>query len=371
MRHIQASSKALIAKGVITTIALTLFIFSSPSYSQTELKLQEPLDQIDVPQTILSERTPGAEIYDRSSTTRHALEDLYTNQLILSKSLEKVENKLSYVDSLYSSVFTTISTILIGAAAIFAIGIWISARNSVKRNVTKIVETTFRSAVDSALAESYKEFSYTWYVFYENDFQDFLNRANDDPSASDVVRFRNMSQLVSSAVTVSEYGKNRLEKSKKTRLGRTTQMKSLAVELEQHWVYHRTADLLIKKKIGEYYGTEGAQIFSVYNYDQEILEVLKIADLLLENIENYRDLPDFQEVKWFDYKETACFCLAHLGKDDTEKERGKEGLRDLIRGKTPGRKFRRPSLEWRSKLFNEHNPAARLNLGLNSSVIQP
>jgi hypothetical protein len=56
---------------------------------------------------------------------------------------------------------------------------------------------------------------------------------------------------------------------------------------------------------------------------------------------------------WYNLRETAAFAMLHLGTVQ-QKTQARQIIKELIAGKTPGKGFERPPLEWRKTLWQEY-----------------
>ncbi len=123
---------------------------------------------------------------------------------------------------------------------------------------------------------------------------------------------------------------------------RKTDTRALAMYgcILNHLVYHRTAYVLCTGK------SDGMSATSLILNANECF-----------NLANNIEVQQYGQV-WFNTHETAAYSLITLG-DDSSKETGRQIIRDIFNGKTPGANFEKPSKEWLDRLLCDYFPKAK------------
>jgi hypothetical protein len=110
------------------------------------------------------------------------------------------------------------------------------------------------------------------------------------------------------------------------------------VKLKNHWVYHRTAELICMQR-------EGSTV------SQEMTDAL--IDCADECVRLARD--PRVGVLWYQLYETAAFAMLRFG-NEASQERGRKLIRQLFAGSLPNKDLPAPSVEWLRERFDEYCP---------------
>jgi hypothetical protein len=109
-------------------------------------------------------------------------------------------------------------------------------------------------------------------------------------------------------------------------------------KLRNHWVYHRAAEMICHNLHSP------VQTSKIVEAAEECLKLS--LDTRVEGL-------------WAELQQTAAVALIQLGDEQQSKENGRQVMRTLLMGRTPGPEFPRPPEEWLLEIWEECFPLSR------------
>ena len=186
-----------------------------------------------------------------------------------------------------------------------------------------------KQEADLTLAEACIQLAVPWWELYEKDFQRFLR----DPSPS----MKPNSDYVKAAKGLIEKGLTFINKVPKDYIAENVMAFHTYANLRNHMLYHWSVQIICDN----------------IDVSAGIPEIVEMAEECLNLSENKNSCPNL----WYELQQTAAFALLMLG-DQTSKGTGQKIMRDLLRRKTPGRKFEPPPEKWLKDIWDECFPSS-------------
>jgi hypothetical protein len=269
----------------------------------------------------------------------------------LQKQLRETETKLATDELGLSNYYfqllaLTLGTVLTLAGVVGALAAFLIQRvvtEKVLRTTNRQVEAKIQALVDKvekemnarslyetslARAQIFVQQSFTWYQYYEPDYQKFLRTGIVPDILRQITLARRQAQQGISTLPASAFPNdddNRLW---------TTQ-----AELTNLLVYNSTAEAICRRASGN-----GPS-------KNEVTQILLAAERCLKLSKDKQA----QKRQWYELHETAAVAMIKIG-DQGTRECGRDLIHDLFKGQTPGPGFAAAPKPWLLERWNEYFP---------------
>jgi hypothetical protein len=392
----------------LIVVAVLYVVLVSPSYAQTQTqkqlnqinqtlsttattinalrdhlgKVQDQLDNLQKQLNQTDQRLKPDEDMIKALESRHditpdeslALKKFNDRSVDLDSITQKIVNTQSDIAKVeldiagrYFTLFAGVLTTLGIAVSIGLVTIRIWAENRIKTANEKIddnlktanekIDENFKKKSDDfdaritkllkdgsliTIGEACVQLAIPWWKGYEDEYQEFL-RDNNRRSNSDMFqdflgdKIPNPDmfiQNVMAAKNLTERGRSALDRLEKGHCQQDKEAFLVYAQLQNHWVYHRAAEMICRK----------------LDSPVETSEIVEAAEECLK-----LSLDSRVEALWADLQQTSAVALIQHG-DDQSKEKGRQAMRALLKGRTPGPEFPRPSEKWLLAIWEECFP---------------
>ena len=174
--------------------------------------------------------------------------------------------------------------------------------SKIKTRVNEEVMDALEDSSHYVTAKTHGQQAFAWWDHYNAQFQLFLRNQSYDNS---IVRDIRLSK------DIAAKGLNELDKVSAA-FKADEKLIALRADLINHWVYNRTAEALLDKSAGRSFGDE---------------ERDRLRSRAVECLRNART--KVLEERWYNFVETAQFCLLKFG-DEAEQREARSALLDLF-----------------------------------------
>ena len=272
---------------------------SHPAFSQdpNTIELQTLIEEVSQITTRLEElelRAFDSQILEDIESSRNELQKLHDG-------LNAIGRQVSLGQMFLSGQFFAIFASMIAVAGLiagFVTDVMIKGTNAlIRRSVRDRVSSEVMSEIENSshyvIAKTHGQQAFAWWDHYHDQFQKFLRKEEHEPL---IVRDIRLSK------DIAAKGLNELSKLTGSIKSEAKTVK-LESDLRNHWVYNRTAEALLQIGAGDALD------------DSERNRLISEADKCMKN-SKLKEAED----NWYNYIETAQFCLLKFGSEAEKRE---------------------------------------------------